>query len=159
MIVHSRFPSSASAEAYIHAVGGSSIYTSGGRPRLPRCDSPNFTVAEDNVRPVRGKSASCACVTRDNPLPDCPWITTRHSEIVELDGEFLVKRADTEDSITAETVDGVQLNHGLAIVLSNAELHRAIGHWPLRESDAAYVDRRDRRSANGEDMGLGPEQV
>lgn len=157
-MTHSRFPSSATAEAYIHAIGGSSIYTSGGRPRLPNCGAPKFAVPEDNYRPVKGKSASCECVTRDNPLPGCPWLTERHSEIIELEGEFLVYIDPREVGITAETVDGIRLNHIQASVLSHAEVHRARIHWPIRESAAEYAQRRSRRQADGQDMGVGPEQ-
>ena len=141
-MTHDRFSTSAEAEAYVHAIGGSSIYTSGARPRLPRCDSPKFAVADDNYRPVSGKTATCECVSRDNPLPGCAWLTQRHAEVLELDGEFLVKTPP--ERISTETVDGVRLSRLQARLLTTEDRDRARSHWPVRESDAEYTRRRTR---------------
>lgn len=143
MSVH-RFTTELEARRYIEAVGRSHIYTSTGPP-LPRCDSPHWLPVAARVG--RGKLATCSCPSRAEPLPECVWATWRHSDVVELDGAYVVEADKRESSTAGEVVDlgdggtEVVLSRVPTAALASADRERSRPTWPVRENDADFAKR------------------
>ena len=140
-----RFTTQAEAVRYIRAMGRSRIYTAGGAPPLPRCDHPRWT--GESVE-GRGLIAPCSCTSRTDVDPMCPHVTQRHSAVRELGGAYFVDAGAREPSVAGERVDvggtEVVLDRVPSRALTADERNESRAHWPRRETDEEYTQRRAR---------------
>jgi hypothetical protein len=114
------------------AVGRSAYYTAGGRPPLPRCDSPKW--GDSNVRQVGGSGPACTCVDRGAPDAACPYATRAAVNVMRLaDGRYVVEICDLHRSQRGAVVDvdGVPttITDAGAVSLSRAELKDKSTDW------------------------------
>lgn len=98
------FASREEAERHATALGRTSVYTAGGRPRLPRCDSGKWD--DPQIRQGRLCRAPCPCKRRDQPDPTCPYVTTADAEPIALsDGTYAVPVTRVHVEARGERID------------------------------------------------------
>lgn len=99
------------AERYALALNRSSHYRRGGRPPLPRCDSPKW--GDSIVNQAPGRHPECPCLSRDEPLESCPYVTRNHVPVERIGeaGPHVVRSTALDAQLRGEQVDvdGVQV--------------------------------------------------
>lgn len=101
------FATQKDAQDHLRALGRSSAFTEKGRPRLPRCDCAKW--GDRQIRSGRRVKADCPCVTRDAPVPECPYITVQATLAYSFTGgEYAVIVSDAHDRGRGDviTIDG-----------------------------------------------------
>jgi len=119
------------AHDYVQALGGSSAYTDGGRPRLPRCDSVRGKGWTDPDVKQGAACPECACTARAAPDASCDYCTKKAAAVWKItagarDGDHFVVEVDGRTPDEGEVIDGVDLSPSLMGTLSQAE-------WDSRE--------------------------
>lgn len=149
MSAHS-FTTMAQAVRYVRAMGRSSIYTAGGNPPLPRCEHPYWLYETPEERRAaiskRGRITPCSCTSRTDVSTDCPHVTRQHTEILELDGAFVVDADPREPAVAGETVtvdgESVRLNRVPArAALTDNDYTNARQRWPREETTETHAAR------------------
>ena len=97
MSVH-RFPSLVAARRFARAIGRTYAAP------LPRCDSPRWGGADVTQGPGR-HPAECGCTSRSDAVEGCPYATTAHTSVSELDGAFFVRADATTRRANGRVVD------------------------------------------------------